>query len=407
MIRTQQAPSRHARPFHNAKSVYAEHSIDNALQAGQLTADDARLIRDFIAEIKVTGGIGVSRANKLTYILVSWRQYIGPFRTDTVADLYRGIEALREARHGDMGIPYKQNTLKDHLTLLKRFFRWLRANGYSSVPADKIEGIRAPKADRMTKTAGQMLTEDEVRAMIDACQTSRDRAIISTLYEGGFRVQELGQLTWAQVKFDDYGTVINVDEKTGAPRYIRLVSATQYLIQWKNDFPFQVTPDALVFVSNRRLPVQYAAIAVQLKKIARRAGIRKKVTPHLFRHSRVTAMIRQGYSESIVKKTMWGNLDTLMFSSYLHLVDNDTDNEILEKHGIRRPEEKRSVAMEIRQCANCNTVNPPTFQFCSTCGEPLTEEARLSVERLRRDIEKLPEYKMIMGLARQKLVAGT
>ena len=74
MIRTQQAPSRHARPFHNAKSVYAEHSIDNALQAGQLTADDARLIRDFIAEIKVTGGIGVSRANKLTYILVSWRQ---------------------------------------------------------------------------------------------------------------------------------------------------------------------------------------------------------------------------------------------------------------------------------------------------------------------------------------------
>ena len=94
----------------------------------------------------------------------------------------------------------------------------------------------------MTKTAGQMLTEDEVRAMIDACQTSRDRAIIATLYEGGFRVQELGTLTWAQVKFDDYGTVVNVDEKTGAPRYIRLVTATQYLIQWKNDFPFPVTP---------------------------------------------------------------------------------------------------------------------------------------------------------------------
>jgi hypothetical protein len=33
------------RPFHNVKSVYAEHSIDNALQAGQLTADDARVIR--------------------------------------------------------------------------------------------------------------------------------------------------------------------------------------------------------------------------------------------------------------------------------------------------------------------------------------------------------------------------
>ncbi|MGA2699153.1 MAG: hypothetical protein ABSE74_05885 [Methanoregula sp.] len=123
-MRTQQAPNRHCRSFHNIKSVYAEHSIDKALQAGQLTADDAQLIRDFIAEIKVTRGIGVSRANKLTYILVSWRHHIGPFRTTTVADLYRGIEALREARHGDINIPYKQNTLKDHLTLLKRFFRW-------------------------------------------------------------------------------------------------------------------------------------------------------------------------------------------------------------------------------------------------------------------------------------------
>ena len=214
-MRTLQAPNRHMRPFHSAKSVYAEHSIDHALQPASLTADDARLIRDFIAEMKATQGIGVSRANKLTFILVSWRRFIGPFRTNTVADLYRGIEALREARHDN--IPYKQNTLKDHLTLLKRFSRWLREMGYSNVPADKIEGIRAPKADRMTND-GQMLTEDEVRAIIDACQTSRDRAIIATLYEGGFRVQELGTLTWAQVKFNDYGTVVNVDEKTGAPQ---------------------------------------------------------------------------------------------------------------------------------------------------------------------------------------------
>jgi site-specific recombinase XerD len=404
-MRAQQAPNRHMRPFHSVKSVYAEHSINDALKAGQLTADDARLIRDFVAEIKATRGIGVSRANKLTYSLVSWRQYIGPFRTNTVADLYRGLEALREARHDN--IPYKQNTLKDHIVLLKRFFRWLRANGYSTVPADKIEGIRAPKADRMTKTAGQLLTEDEVRAMIDACQNSRDRAVIATIYEGSFRVQELGRLTWSQVKFDDYGTVINVDEKTGAPRYVRLVAATQYLIQWKNDFPFPVTPDALVFVSNRRLPVQYSAVAVQLKKIARRAGIRKKISPHIFRHSRITEMIRQGYSESIVKRMAWGNIDSTMFSRYLHLVDNDTDNEVLEKHGIRRPEERRSDAMEVRQCASCNTVNPPTFQFCSTCGEPLTEKVRMSMERLRRDIEKTPEYQEIVGVARRKLAAVT
>ena len=404
VIPSRQAPSRHLRSFHNAKSRYADNSITDAVKAGQLNAEDAQLIRDFIAEIKATHGIGVGRANKLIFTLVTWRKFIGPFRANSIADIYRGIETLREARHN--GVPYKQNTRRDFMLVLKRFSRWLIVNGYSSVPEEKIAKIKAPASDRMTKTAQQMLTEDEVRAMIDACQNSRDRAILATAYEGGFRCEEIGRLTWGQVKFDDYGAVINVDEKTGRPRYVRLLNATQYLIQWKNDFPFQTTPDALVFLSNQRLPLQYAAIAMQLKKIAHRAGIRKKVTPHLLRHSRVTAMIKEGYSESTVKKTMWGNVNTTMFPTYLHLTDEDIDNEILERQGIRRPEAHRSDAMTVKQCASCNTVNPSTYNFCSTCGEPLDETARMSFERLKKDIERTPEYKMIMNMARQKLAAG-
>jgi len=251
------------RSFHNAKSIYADNSIADAVKSGQLTAEDAQLIRDFIAEIKATHCIGIGRANKIIFTLVSWRKFIGTFQANSIADIYRGIEALRDARH--RGVPYKQNTRRDFMLVLKRFYRWLIANGYSSVPEEKIAKIKAPPSDRMTKTAQQMLTEDEVRAMIEACQNSRDRAIIAILYEGGFRVEEIGRLTWAQVKFDDYGTIVNVDEKTGRPRYIRLLAATQYLIQWKNDFPFPATPDALVFVSYQRLPLQYAAVAMQLK----------------------------------------------------------------------------------------------------------------------------------------------
>jgi len=401
--RSQQAPTRHVRSFHNTKSKYADHSIADAVKIGQLVDDDAQLIHEFIAEIKATHGIGVGRANKIIFTLVTWRKFIGQFRMNTMGDLYRGIEDLREARHE--GIPYKQNTRRDFMLILKRFYRWLIANGYSSVPEAKVNKIKAPPSDRMTKTAQQMLSEDEIRAMIEACQNSRDRAIIATLYEG-FRVEEIGRLTWAQVKFDDYGTIINVDEKTGRPRYVRLLAATQYLIQWKNDFPFDATPDALVFLSNQRLPLQYAAVAMQLKKIALRAGIRKKVTPHLFRHSRITAMLQKGYNESIIKKTMWGNLNTTMFETYVHLTDNDIDNEILEKQGITKRDTHRSVAMDIHECNNCHTINAPTNHFCVTCGKPLTEDIRMSMERLKQDIEKTPEYQQIFDMIKQKLAAG-
>jgi len=42
-----------------------------------------------------------------------------------------------------------------------------------------------------------------------------DRALISVLYEGGFRIKEIGTLTWDQVSFKDNRVIINVNIKTG------------------------------------------------------------------------------------------------------------------------------------------------------------------------------------------------
>jgi integrase/recombinase XerD len=57
------------------------------------------------------------------------------------------------------------------------------------------------------------------------------------IYEGGFRVGELCNLHWNQVKFNDWNVVINVNDKTGKPRYVPLVMALSYLAQWRNDYP--------------------------------------------------------------------------------------------------------------------------------------------------------------------------
>lgn len=370
-----------------------------------MTPDDAGLIHEFIAEMKATKGISQSRANKLTFTLVRWRSFIGPFKANTITDLFQGIERLKAAKY--RGRPYKQNTLRDFISALKRFYVWMGDNEYVSLPRKKLKSIRAPPADTMTKTAEQMLSEDEVRAMIDACQNSRDRALIAVLYEGAFRVEELGQLTWGQVKFDEYGLVLNVNEKTSRPRYVRLVVAKQYMIAWKNDYPFAMAPEALTFTSCQHQPLEYAAIAAQLKKIGLRAGIQKRITPHLFRHSRITHMLQKGYNESIIKKVCWGNLKTGMFETYVHLTDTDIDNEILGRQGIHRADHKVSVAMDAQQCLNCHTVNAPSHQFCSLCGEPLTAEVQQSMARLADDIEQTPEYQMIMEVVRQKLQAGS
>jgi hypothetical protein len=121
---------------------YAEHSIEKAIQRGILTADDAALIREFVAEVKATKGVCQGRANKLTFNMASWGKIIGEFRKNTIGDLYIGTDRLNQARR--KGKPYKWNTKRDLLLVLKRFYRWMIENQYSSIPERKIRDLKAP-----------------------------------------------------------------------------------------------------------------------------------------------------------------------------------------------------------------------------------------------------------------------
>jgi integrase len=89
----------------------------------------------------------------------------------------------------------------------------------------------------MTKTASALLTPDEVRAMIKACSRSMDRAIITMLYEGDSVSAKLGPCGGENIKFDHYGVIINVNFKTGIPRYVRIIMGKEYLAQWRHDYP--------------------------------------------------------------------------------------------------------------------------------------------------------------------------
>jgi len=89
----------------------------------------------------------------------------------------------------------------------------------------------------MTKTAADILTTAEVTSIIQSCTRSSDRAFFGLLYEGGFRVGEISQMKWGNVKFDAKGVVINVNFKTGIPRYIRIVMMAEYLKVWRVDYP--------------------------------------------------------------------------------------------------------------------------------------------------------------------------
>jgi integrase len=157
-------------------------------------------------------------ANKITFDLVRFRNYLGEYRKNTIIDVNRAIDRITNDPIRDPSNKsrrYKQNTLRDFVSILRGFYLWLIDNNCSQCPREKILKIGIPRGDTMTKTEEQLLTNDEVLAFIKACKTSKDRAFFATLYEGAFRIQELCTLTWGQVSIEDKMIVVNVNGKTG------------------------------------------------------------------------------------------------------------------------------------------------------------------------------------------------
>jgi integrase len=162
--------------------------------------------------------------------------------------------------------------------------------------------------------------------------------LIAVLYESGCRVGELLTLRVRHVKFDKNGARLIVDGKTEMRRLI-IVASSPYLAAWLNVHPMRDDPDAVLWLgigtANQDQPLDYPSVRKMIRETARRAGVRKAVNPHLFRHSRATylaghlteaqrlytCMTNAGASSSLNSLKMSFNRHTVCFSSRYVLYD--------------------------------------------------------------------------------------
>jgi site-specific recombinase XerD len=376
--------------FNLVKEEYAENSIQRALDEWRFSKKDAELVRTFTNELQATAGISISRVNKITFTLVGWRRILSKtFGQCTLDDLYRGILDLKKSKTLNGKNTYKANTISDFLKVLKQFYSWLSKNKHTSISYAKLQEIKTPGRDPMTTTASDLLTPEEITQMVKACKRDADRTLLMTLYEGAFRIGEIGRLKWGDLTFDEYGVIANVSFKTDKPRYIRLVMSLDYLSRLRSIYPGTPKGNSLVFLNRNGEPLTHAQVSRQLERIALRAGIAKRVNPHVFRHSRITHLVREGISESVIKAVAWGSQDSRMLKTYLHLTGQDVDNEMLRLYGIDVPEKKKAHGLKPHQCSHCSTINAPTSNYCSTCGHPLTKEAEQIVQDAEGQIRQL------------------
>jgi len=380
------------RRYHGSPDQYfrqAGASISKALTENRITQEDADLITEFVDEL--SSGISPGRYFKIASTLVTVRRFFDcEYSQCTKSGLHKAIRDMKYATKAD-GTPYTLNTKTDYIKFTKRFFTWLSKNGRVDISKETIAGIKAGGYDMHTKSDEDVLTAEEITAIIDAAQTRKYKAYFGVLYEAGARSIELANLKWQDVSFHPWGAQVRLtDHKSGRTPKIRtlpIITYSTYLAAWRSEYPGNATGDNFVFITPRGEPMQYRGVEKALKLFVKKAGIEKIVTLHRFRHSRITHALRGGMSETLAKRAFWGNTGTNMIQVYEHLTDDDLNREFARQAGIELEPVTHNEAPEAIQCSRCNTVSPPGTRFCGTCGRPLDESTAQSIDELSAKIE--------------------
>lgn len=220
---------------------------------------------------------------------------------------------------------------------LKGFFTYLIFEDYRNT--NPLELIEAPKLGRKLPDT---LAIEEIDSLISAIDLSskqgeRNRAIIETLYGCGLRVSELTSLKISDLYFDE--GFIKVTGKGDKQRLVPISPITEkYITIYQKEVRVhhKIEPkDAdTLFLNQHGRQLTRAMIFTIVKRLAEKAGIKKTISPHTFRHSYATHLLENGADLRAIQQ-MLGHESITTTEIYTH-IDRKHLTEVINKFHPRR-----------------------------------------------------------------------
>jgi len=220
---------------------------------------------------------------------------------------------------------------------LRSFFTYLIFENYRD--DNPTELIEAPKIGRKLPDTLSVAEIDHIIAQIDLSKTEgeRNRALLETLYSCGLRVTELITLKISDLFFEE--GFIRVLGKGNKQRFVPINLLTQkyittYLNTIRVHIAIQKGYEDTLFLNRRGKQLTRVMIFTIIKKLTQKAGIKKSISPHTFRHSFATHMLQNGADLRSIQQ-MLGHESITTTEIYMH-VDRTFLKEVLEKYHPRR-----------------------------------------------------------------------
>jgi site-specific recombinase XerD len=218
-----------------------------------------------------------------------------------------------------------KKTQNYYLIALRMFLKYLLRRKVDSLSPDQIDLAKVSQRDL------DLINEDELKRLINTPSGNnpkelRDKALMELLFSTGLRVSELCSLNRDSV--DMKREEFSIRGKGGKVRVVFVSdSAKEILKEYLNKR--QDTEDAMFVQMGGKKSDDMRLTSRSVERIiayyARKAGISKKVTPHVIRHSFATDLLRNGADIRSVQ-VMLGHSNISTTQIYTHITDKELKN---------------------------------------------------------------------------------
>jgi len=181
-------------------------------------------------------------------------------------------------------------TVHKYARSLKAFFNFAQKEGML------LQELEMPIPRRPKKPPKYLKTQQEIDAVMGACLTDRDRAIVRLLLDSGLRRMEITALNWGDLQWNNERQVGRVVVRNGKGQKQRRSYFTAKSWHWLKLYRDSLdeerkTPTAPVFQTRRGERLQDSGYAELFKRLSWRSGVH--VSPHMMRHTygRKAAMV--------------------------------------------------------------------------------------------------------------------
>jgi integrase/recombinase XerD len=217
---------------------------------------------------------------------------------------------------------------------IRAFYKYLlMEDAIKQSPADLLELPRLPQK------LPEVLSIEEIDKLINSIDLStpegqRNKAMLETLYCCGLRVTELITLKISDIIFEEeFVRVIGKGNKQrmvplglSAAKYIKI-----YLEEIRPHIPVQKDMQDIVFLNRRGRGLTREMVFIIIQQLKKKAGMRKKISPHTFRHSFATHLVEGGADLRAVQE-MLGHESITTTEIYTHIDREYLRDAILRFH---------------------------------------------------------------------------